>query len=172
MRRHCHPRHVACLLHPELPTPRWLVCLPANGRRRYTYATDCRYRPTRAVELDADPAVELDVVGDVLDPRSAAPGIWIHLRRLGGYGRAEGDASPVTCRRAPGEHVGNDDFSVQPAVPFRSRLLPHGAADVVVGCGPDGLVLLARHGPIRVCAAGLDRERDSGLCPDAVEREQ
>ena len=37
--------------------------------------------------------------------------------------------------------------ALHPAVPLRPGLLPHRAADVVVGCRPDGLVLLGGHGP-------------------------
>jgi hypothetical protein len=53
---------------PNFHTLKAPVSLPANGWRRYAYAIDFIYGPTGAVELDADPAVELDVVRDVLDP--------------------------------------------------------------------------------------------------------
>src|SRR5918994_6538312 len=157
---------------PRIPSPDdHPICLPANWRRHYSYATDSD-RPAGSVELDADPAVELDVGRDVMDSRPPAHHVRLHLRWHGGNGGAQGDPAAAPGRRTPGQHVGHDDLPLQHPFPVRTRLLPDRTADVVVGRWPDGLVLLGGYGAICIRADRLDRERYPGVLPAALERHQ
>src|SRR5690348_5878576 len=107
-------------------------------------------RPDGAVELDSADRVGLDLGRPVVDHRLADVRVPHGAQRWFCLGNSrEGTAALVPHVRPRGGCVGHDGFSLYHPVPPRT----HGAgvdglADVVVGRGADGVVLLGGHGAL------------------------
>src|SRR6266581_3305824 len=106
-------------------------------------------RPDRAVELDSPNGVALDLGRSVLDPGLAD----LRVPARGWRRVFLGDSREVRAALLPGNgarggRVGHHGVALHDPVPLGPRSLPRVAADVVVGRGTHGVVLLVGSVPI------------------------